>query len=63
MRNWNGEALTTSKLISRGEPVEQSRGELAFIASRVLVEVLYAARMARFDLLRAVSFLAQRVTQ
>ena len=42
---------------------ERHNGELAPIASRVLMKVLYAARMARFDLLRATCFLATRVTK
>jgi hypothetical protein len=33
-------------------------GYLAPIASKILMKVLYAARMARFDLLRATAFLA-----
>ena len=41
----------------------EPRGELASVASRILMKVLYGARMARFDLLRPVSFLAQRITQ
>jgi hypothetical protein len=34
------------------------KGALAPVASRILMKVLYAARMARFDLLRAVCHLA-----
>ena len=44
-----------------GDP--QATGELSHIASRVLMKVLYAGRIARFDLLRPVGFLAQRVTK
>ena len=44
-------------------PPELPKGELASIAARVLMKVPYAARMARFDLLRLVMFLAQRITQ
>ena len=40
----------------------EARGELQPIASRVLMKVLFAARMARFDLLRAAQGLASRVT-
>ena len=46
-------------------PVEteaEVKGELAPIASRVLMKLLFAARMARYDLLRAVQGLASRVT-
>ena len=39
------------------------KGTLATIACKVLMKVLYAARMARFDLLKAVSNLASRVTK
>ena len=38
-------------------------GQLQPIAARVLMKILYAARMCRFDLLRAVCVLAQRVTK
>ena len=44
-------------------PEAEERGELAGVAARILMKVLYAARMARFDLLRVVSFLAQRITK
>ena len=38
-------------------------GQLQPIAARILMKVLYAARVCRFDLLRAVCALAQRVTK
>ena len=41
----------------------EKRGELQPIASRVLMKVLFAARMARYDLLRATQGLASRVTK
>ena len=41
----------------------EARGELQPIASRVLMKVLFAARMARFDLLRVTQGLASRVTK
>ncbi|CAE7767551.1 unnamed protein product [Symbiodinium sp. CCMP2592] len=41
----------------------EAKGELAPIASRVLMKLLFAARMARYDLLRAVQGLASRVTK
>ena len=47
-------------------PVEaeaEIKGKLSPIASRVLMKLLFAARMARFDLLRAVQGLAARVTK
>ena len=42
---------------------EQSLGALQPIAAKVLMEILYAARMARFDLLRAVCHLACFITK
>ena len=44
------------------EGVQADEGQLQPIASRVLMKVLYAARVCRFDLLRAVGTLAQKVT-
>ena len=41
----------------------EPKGKLAPIASRVLMKLLFAARMARFDLPRAVQGLASRVTK
>ena len=41
----------------------ETKGVLAPIAARVLMKILFAARMARFDLLRAVQGLAARVTK
>ena len=41
----------------------EAKGVLAPIAARVLMKILFAARMARFDLLRAVQGLAARVTK
>ena len=41
----------------------ECKGKLAPIASRVLMKLLFAARMARFDLLRAVQGLASRITK
>merc|ERR1711873_97807 len=38
-------------------------GQLQPIAARVLMKILYAARMCRFDLLRAVNGLATKVTR
>jgi len=45
------------------EGSEKPRGELQPIASKVLMKVLYAARMCRYDLLRACCFLATKVTK
>ena len=41
----------------------EEKGKLAPIASKVLMKVLWAARLARFDLLRAVCALAQNVSK
>ena len=41
----------------------EKKGVLAPIAARVLMKILFAARMARYDLLRAVQGLAARVTK
>jgi len=45
------------------ESVGAPNGELAPHASKILMKILYAARMARYDLLRAVCFLATRITK
>ena len=37
--------------------------QLAVYAAKVLMKMIYAARFARFDLLRAVCVLAQRVSK
>ena len=42
---------------------EQPSGRLNSIAARVLMKVFYAARLARFDLLRAVANLARYLTK
>ena len=42
---------------------DDDRGQLADSASSVLMKILYAARMARFDLLRAVQGLAKHFTK
>ena len=41
----------------------EEQGKRAPIASKVLMKVLWAARLARFDLLRAVCALAQNVSK
>ena len=48
-----------ARAIQEGEP----GGRLQPIASKVLMKVLFAARMARWDLLRATQSLASRVTK
>ena len=47
---------------SEGATLSDNRGKLAPVASRILMKVLWGARPARFDLLRAVCHLAQKVT-
>ena len=42
---------------------ELPQGRLASVAASVLMKVMYAARMARFDLLRAVQGLAKYLTK
>ena len=43
-------------------PTSEDRGELASIAASVLMQLLFAARMARPDLLKAINYLARRIT-
>ncbi len=45
-----------------GDPMDQP-GELANSAASIIVKIMYAARMARFDLLRAVQGLARVITK
>ena len=45
------------------EGEEEPMGRLQPIASKVLMKILFAARMARWDLLRATQSLASRVTK
>ena len=42
---------------------EETKGELAPIAARILMKLLYAARMCRFDLLRPCCWLATQITK
>ena len=49
--------------VARPVEGEEEGGRLQPIASRVLMKVLFAARMARWDLLRATQSLASRVTK
>ena len=44
-------------------PTDEEKGELASKASAVLMKILYGARAARWDLLKAVQLLATRVTK
>jgi RNA:NAD 2'-phosphotransferase (TPT1/KptA family) len=54
---------TTSKVAIDQDDHETHRGLLAPIASKVLMKVLYAARVGRFDLLRPICWLATKVTK
>ena len=47
----------------RPESVEVQRGALAPHAASILMKLLYAARIARFDLLRSINSLARNVTK
>jgi hypothetical protein len=49
--------------LSERAPAEGASRELAPIASKLLMKILYAARMARYDLLRATCYLATRITK
>ena len=49
--------------IEQPEPEDEPKGELQPIASRVLMKVLYAARMARYDLLYPCQKLATKITK
>ena len=51
---------TTGDDVSSGE---SARGALAPHAASVLMKLLYAARIARFDLLRSINLLARNVTK
>ena len=54
-----GDTRWTHSLSLPAEP----KGKLVPIASRIIMHILWAARLARFDLLGAVCHLAQRVTK
>ena len=45
------------------EKDEEPRGELQPIAARILMKALFAARMARYDLLRPTCYLATMITK
>ena len=58
-------ALSVGGGLSPADPpvAEPVRGELQSCAAKILMSVLYAARMARYDLLRAVGGLASMITK
>ena len=41
----------------------EEKGQLSSVAAKVLMKLLYAARMCRYDLLRAICSLAQMITK
>ena len=49
--------------VARPKADDEKSGRLQPIASKVLMKILFAARMARYDLLRATQSLASRVTK
>ena len=49
--------------VARAKEEDEKSGRLQPIASKVLMKILFAARMARYDLLRATQSLASRVTK
>ena len=58
-----GEAVGEKPAYSPKGAAVPTTGELQPIACRVLMKTLYAARMARFDLLRPTCFLATQITR
>ena len=55
--------LNAADIKQQGEAKQRNRGQLHTTAMKVPMSVLHAARMARFDLLRAVGALATKVTK
>ena len=49
--------------LGTGEGPDEARGELAPIAAKVLMKILYGARMCRYDLLRPTCHLATKITK
>ena len=45
------------------QAIRSKEGLLAPIACKVLMEILYGARLARFDLLRPIAALASKITK
>ena len=52
-----------AKLMSKDGSDQTKVGELAPSAASVLMKIMYAARVARFDLLRPVQWLAKFMTK
>ena len=57
------ESILKSGLARPTASDEEPIGKLKGIASKVLMKILFAARMARFHLLRATQNLSSRVTK
>ena len=62
LRNVDTPFSSDESAVRKGE-AENAGGKRGPIASRVLMKVLYGARMCRFDLLRCVCKLATRITK
>eukprot|EP00969_Alexandrium_andersonii_P224896 9932120-Alexandrium_andersonii.AAC.1 len=48
---------------ARVSPLAEDRGALGSVAARVLMKILWVARVASFDLLRVVGLLATKITK
>ena len=55
--------LNDSKAARRQDDSDEPEGTLARSACSILMKLLYTARLARFDLLRAITSLASKITQ
>ena len=51
------------KALEEEEVNESNRGSLAPQAASILMKLLYAARVCRFDLLRSINNLARKITK
>ena len=57
------DSLRTKRKEVSGKPTQPDEGVLAKMAASILMKCLYAARMARFDLLRPIQGLAKYLTK
>ena len=62
-KNTNFTRSSNEQSNDNNESSDFIRGKLQPIAARVLMKILYGARLARFDLLRAVCYLATFITK
>ena len=61
---WKGtKTAADGTSVSAGDANKQDLGQLASVARSILMKVLWAARLARSDLLRAVNHLAAKVAK